>query len=117
MHKPHLAGVPTWLTDYWLAMLKTGRMSSYAQRELHKALLHKWSGKPGTPDLTSTKSARKLNAIILDLRVRNEIRRMKAAGRDPPHGGYRAQALDMVAEATGWKEGEALRMWLRRNRG
>lgn len=116
MHKPNLAGVPTWLTDYWLAMLKAGRMESYDQREMHKALLHKWSGKPGAPALTCTKSARQLNASFLELRVRNEIRRMKAAGK-PPRGGYRPQALDTVAEVTGWKEGEALERWLRRNRG
>ena len=56
------------------------------------------------------------DAIILDLRVRNEIRRLKAAG-PPPRGGYRAQVLDTVAKVTGWEEGEALDRWLRRNRG
>ena len=52
MGKPLLAGVPNWLIDHWLAALKDGRMDSYNQRELHKVLLHKWSGKPGVPDLT-----------------------------------------------------------------
>jgi hypothetical protein len=129
MHKPKLAGVPTWLTDYWLKMLKSGSMGAYDQRELHKALLHKWSGKPGVPPLTSMKSARQLKASFLELRVQNEIRKLKKKKGEPPAGGYRAAALDTVAEsavwtevghtiarAAGWKDGEAPDKWLRRNR-
>jgi hypothetical protein len=129
MHKPKLAGVPTWLTDYWLKMLKSGSMGAYDQRELYKALRHKWSGKPGMPPLTSFKSARQLKAFHLEFRVQNEIRKLKKEKGEPPPGGYRAAALDTIAEAAvwkegertiaraaGWKDGEALDRWLRRNR-
>jgi hypothetical protein len=119
--KPLLAGVPNWLIDHWLAALKDGRMDSYNQRELHKVLLHKWSGKPGVPDLTCIRSARELSAANVEWHVRQEIHRMKAAEVKTSigGGGYRAEALDAVAEHSNgrWKSGETLGRWLTRNRG
>jgi hypothetical protein len=113
MRKPKLAGVPTWLTDYWLADLRDGCMVPDAQRELHKVLLHKWSGKPGVPELPGARIKRRFHAWVYEGWVRNEIARLKAAG-PPPRGGYRTAALETCAERWGWNSGEALQAWLRR---
>ena len=48
--KPRVAGVPDWLIDAWLALLEDGCMAPETQRQLHKLLVHKWSGKPGVLD-------------------------------------------------------------------
>jgi hypothetical protein len=118
--KPSLAGVPDWLTDYWLAALEDARMDAHDQRELHKVLLHKWSGKPGVPDLTCIRGARQLRAAFVETKVQQEIGRMKAAKVKLARGGggYRPPALDVVTEQLGdWPSGEALGRWLKRNRG
>lgn len=124
MRKPRLVGVPTRLTDHWLAGLKAGNLAPHDQRELHKVLLHKWSGKGGVPDLTVAKTMRQIEAGFIEGKVQNEIRRLKANGKPSP-GGYRAEALEIVAKAHGrtpeyvmkrlFENGETLGRWLRRN--
>jgi hypothetical protein len=113
MHKPNLAGVPDWLLAAWLERLEDGCMTPDNQRQLHKVLLHKLSGKPGIPELDGAIIKRRFHANVRAGWVRNEIARLKAAG-PPPRGGYRAAALETCAERWGWKSGEALQAWLRR---
>src|SRR5262245_46850405 len=113
--RPRLRGVPDWLLDAWLARLAEGNLASDDQRNLHRVLLHKLSGKPGSPKLPGTEIKRQFEAWARAEWVQNEIARLKKAGPEP-HGGYRAQALDNCAERWGFKSGEALGVWLRRYR-
>ena len=89
-------------------------MDSGDQRELYKVLDRNWSGKR-VPKLAHAVGAGQWEAIFVERRVQAEIRRLKAAG-EHPHGGFRAGALDAVAERGRWKSGEALQRWLSRNR-
>lgn len=113
--KTKLPGWPDEMTDRYLAALEDGCMSPGDQREFYKVLVHKLSGKPGVAPLWIKKSHDRFLAWARDGLVQNEIRRLEAAG-PPSAGGYRAEALEIVADRLGLKSGEALDVWLRRNR-
>jgi hypothetical protein len=115
MKKPRLAGVPDCLVTVWLERLADGCLHPDDQRELHNVLVHKLSGKPGAPGLVGPKIKRRFHAGVREEWVQREIARLKAAGRPSP-GGYRAEALERCAARWGWKSGEALDAWLKRNR-